>query len=93
MKRITAVEPRDGYHLWLRFEDGIEGELDLSHLAGEGVFRIWDDQQRFRQVRIGEFGELSWGEDVDLCPDAIYLRLTGRKAEEVLKIDGAAAHA
>ena len=84
MKSIAEVRPRDGYHLWIRFEDGVEGEVDLSHLAGQGVFSVWRDRQRFEDVRIGEFGELSWGGEVDLCPDSLYLRLTGRTAEEVL---------
>lgn len=28
-------------------------------------------------------GELVWGNDLDLCPDSLYLRLTGKKPEEV----------
>jgi hypothetical protein len=39
--RITHVEPRDPYRVWIRFEDGLEGEEDLSDLAGRGVFRSW----------------------------------------------------
>jgi hypothetical protein len=37
MKIIEAV-PRGNYKLFLRFEDGVVGELDLSALAGRGVF-------------------------------------------------------
>lgn len=39
--RPTAVEPRDGYRLWLCYSDGSAGEVDLSHLAGRGVFAAW----------------------------------------------------
>ena len=27
--------------IWIRYADGKEGEVDLSHLAGQGVFEIW----------------------------------------------------
>ena len=37
----------------------------------------------FAQVRIGSSGELAWGDKIDLCPDAMYLRETGKKPEEV----------
>jgi hypothetical protein len=93
MKRIAEVQPRDGYHLWIRFEDGVEGEVDLSHLAGQGVFSVWRDRRGFEDVRIGEFGEVSWGGDVDLCPDSLYLRLTGRTPGEVLLNHETAPHA
>lgn len=32
--KIVEAEPRDVYRLWIRFEDGVEGEMDLSDLAG-----------------------------------------------------------
>ena len=35
------------------------------------------------KVKIGETGELIWSEQVDLCPDALYLRLTGKKPEDI----------
>ena len=38
MLRPTAVEPRSGYRIWLRYSDGTAGEVDLSALAGQGVF-------------------------------------------------------
>ena len=93
MKKITAVEPRDGYRIWVQFDDGVDGELDLQHLAGSGVFKAWVDMTVFRQVRVGEFGELCWGENIDLCPDAIYMRITGLSADKVLGRAEASAHA
>jgi hypothetical protein len=34
-------------------------------------------------VRIAEGGAIAWGEQIDLCPDAMYLRLTGKEPEDV----------
>ncbi len=49
----------------------------------KGVFDLWRDPLVFEQVRIGSSGELAWGEKVDLCPDALYLKLTGKNPEDL----------
>jgi hypothetical protein len=72
-----------GYRLALVFEDGTEGVVDLAHLAGQGVFAAWKDRAVFEAVRTGAMGELVWGDSLDLCPDALYLRVTGKPVKEV----------
>ena len=94
MFKITQVKPLPRYRLWLKYEDDTEGVVDLSDLAGHGVFSIWNDYGVFQKVQIGSIGELQWGEDVDLCPDALYLRLTGKEPEDVFpQIRKALSHA
>ena len=83
MPRPIEARPRPGYRLWIRYDDGTEGEVDLSDLAGRGVFKAWNDPAFFETVRLGPQGEIVWGEDLDLCPDAIYMRLTGKTPEQV----------
>lgn len=82
MVRLIAVKPLPQYKLRLTYDDGVEGEVDLSHLVGRGVFVAWKDAHAFEQVRIGDSGELLWGNTLDLCPDALYLRLTGKSPEQ-----------
>jgi len=83
MVKITKVKVLEGYRLELTFDDGVCGIADLSELVGKGVFALWRDPLAFEQVRIGAFGELVWGDQVDLCPDSLYLRATGKSPEEV----------
>ena len=52
MIRPIAVETRGGYRIWLRYSDGVAGEIDLSHLTGRGVFAAWDDRRFFEAVRL-----------------------------------------
>lgn len=86
MHAITQVEVLDGYRVLVSFVDGASGVVDLSGLAGRGVFAPWKDYAEFRKVRIGEAGELVWPSGVDLCPDALYLKATGRKPEDVFPV-------
>ena len=81
MKRITSVSVTGQYQLRLVFDDGVEGDIDFTTQVGKGVFAAWRDEAVFRSVRVGAFGELSWGDEIDLCPDALYLEVTGQTPE------------
>ena len=73
MKRIVDVEARTGYRVWIRFADGIDGEIDLSDLVGSGVFNVWQDPSEFRKVVVDrETGTIAWPGGIDLCPDTLY---------------------
>lgn len=78
MNKIVEVEPRNDYHLWVRFEDGVEGQVDLSDLVGEGVFERWEDAAEFRKVFVDEVTDtVAWPGNIDLCPDSLYDDLIG----------------
>ena len=83
MKKAVEVKALSGYRIWLRYADGVEGEVDLSHLAGRGVFKAWTDRKVFEGVHVAASGAIAWDEELDLCPDALYLRMTGKAAEEL----------
>ena len=84
MFRPIEVEPRKGYRIWLRYTDGAAGEVDLSHLAGRGVFKAWNDRTYFETVHVTPDGGIAWGEEIELCPDAIYMQLTGKSVADVI---------
>lgn len=83
MVRPVEVRALPEYRLWLRYSDGAEGEVDLSSFAGKGVFKVWSDYEVFRGVYIGSHGEIIWSDEIDMCPDALYMRLTGKTPGEV----------
>ena len=83
MHKIARFEVLDSYRLDLVFDDGKRGVVDLSRLVGKGVFSIWADYGVFKGVRIGDCGELIWGDEVDLCPDSLYLEATHQEPEDI----------
>ena len=82
---LTPLEVKalPNYRLWLRYADGVTGEVDLSHLVGEGVFELWNHPGEFEKVHIGSLGSIAWTEDVEICSDALYMEITGKTPEEV----------
>ncbi|MFH1568667.1 MAG: DUF2442 domain-containing protein [Gemmatimonadota bacterium] len=83
MPRPSEVRALSRYRLWLRFDDGVEGEVDLSRFVGRGVFARWEDPEAFDAVHIGEDGQIAWDEVIEMCADALYLEITGKKPEEL----------
>ena len=81
--KITEAKPVDRFQVFLRFDDGVSGMVDLSDFAGRGVFVAWQQEGVFEQLSISTAGALQWPGDLDLCPDSLYLRLVGKSAAEV----------
>lgn len=79
LKDIVEARVREGYRLYLRFEDGKSGEVDLAEVIRfEGVFAPLTSHDHFAQVRINqELGTIEWPCGADLDPDVLYARITG----------------
>ena len=82
IKKLTEVRVLDNYRLWLRFDDGIEGEVDFSRKARTGVYAPWEDYDYFRRAQVGPSGELVWDDQVDFSPDSLWFQVTGRAPTE-----------
>jgi len=82
--RLTVAEPRPDYRLWVRFEDGVEGEADLSDVAGRGVFKRWTDRpDEFARVEIDPAtGASTWPGGLDVAPDRLYREVAGIQASK-----------
>jgi hypothetical protein len=81
--KAVEVKALDDLRVWVRFDDGTEGEVDFSHLSGRGVFEAWNSRAFFENAHVGPAGSIAWSDDVELCPDSVYLRLTGKRPEEL----------
>jgi len=76
--RIVDVKALPQYRLWVRFENGIEGEVDVSDLVGKGVFKVWEDTRVFEEVYVDdETCTVAWPGGLDLAPDALYRDIAG----------------
>ena len=93
MKKITAIKVLENYRVWLRFNDGVEGELDFSSKPRTGVFAFWNSYENFRKARIGDYSELLWNDQLDFCPDSLWLQVTGQKPEVLLNQNPQSVHA
>ena len=81
MRRIMVAWALPGYRLWVRFSDGVEGEISLADLVGKGVFASWNDPEEFAKVSIdSEAQTVTWPGGVELCPDSLYEDIVAQRA-------------
>ena len=81
--KLLEIKPLANYTLWLKYDDGTVGEVDLTEFTEKGVFKKIKDKTFFKQVYIDkETDAVAWNEDLDLCPDSLFLKLKGLTFEE-----------
>jgi hypothetical protein len=80
LKDIVEARPLDTYQAYLRFEDGVEGVVDLGRLIRfEGVFAALRDPAEFARMSVNaELGTICWPGGADLDPDVLYAAVTGQ---------------
>ncbi len=76
---VTSVRAVGGHRVWLRFDDGVEGELDLSSLLRfDGVFAPLRDPEFFARVRVDpEWGTIGWPGEIDLDSEMLHSLVRG----------------
>jgi len=70
---VKEVVPRDDYSLFVVFDNGENGILDMKPILDFGVFRRIKDYETFRRVRVS-FDTIEWDCGVDLDPEFIYAK-------------------
>lgn len=83
MVRPTEVEALDGFRLHLTYADGIDGIIDLSGDVGKGVFAPLANEAFFKTVHLGDFGQIAWSDEIEICSDAAYREIKSRRPAEV----------
>ncbi len=79
LQDIIEVQTQENYQLYLKFEDGKEGIIDLSQLIDfTGIFEPLKDLDYFKTVKLNpEWGTIYWENGADLDPDVLYSVITG----------------
>ncbi len=64
------------YVIWLRFNDGAEGMVDLKdELYGE-VFEPLKDIDRFKSFKVDpDLETIVWDNEADLAPEFLYVKM------------------
>ena len=80
LKDVVTVKPLAHHHLYLRFEDGVEGEVNIANLIKfTGVFALLENDEYFAQVYVNpDLGTVCWPNEADIDPDVLYSIVTGQ---------------
>lgn len=80
LQDIVEARATTDHRIFIRFEDGVEGEVDLADLVTfRGVFAPLRDPEEVRKVQVNaDLGTVCWPSGADLDPDVLYSKLTGQ---------------
>lgn len=77
---VVDVKPQPGYRLFVRFEDGLSGFVQLRQEDLTGALAPLSDPLFFEQVFVSD-GAVTWPGEIDLAPDAMYLEIARQSPE------------
>lgn len=75
--RVLDARYLDGYCVWLRFDDGLEGEVELSGVLRGPVFEPLKDPAYFANFTVD--WTLTWPNGADIAPESLYARVLKAK--------------
>lgn len=82
MVRVTDARYVRDYVIWVRFADGVEGEVDLrDELHGE-VFLPLRQKKLFRALSVNpDWHTVAWPNGADFAPEFLYDAVAGRRSD------------
>jgi hypothetical protein len=76
MNDVVEVRYIRNYIVWLRFQDGTCGEVDIAASFKGPVFEPLRNIDFFKQVRVDpEIGTIVWPNGADVAPETLYDRV------------------
>jgi hypothetical protein len=75
--RLSAMKYIAAYRLWLQFEDGSQGEIDLEQELWGEVFEPLRNLAYFKTVQLDkELNTIRWDNGADFAPEFLYQLIT-----------------
>lgn len=74
---VKEVVPSGDFTLFIVFDNGENGILDMKPILGFGVFQRIKDYETFKRVRVA-FDTIEWDCGVDLDPEFVYAKCKGQ---------------
>ena len=74
---VVEVIPQRDFRLFVRFRDGLAGDVELRPEELTGALAPLAAPEFFRQVFI-DCGAVAWPGEIDFAPDAMYAQVASR---------------
>jgi uncharacterized protein YkvS len=78
---VVRAELKDGYKVFMEFNDGVSGIIDFKEKLNNDhrqIVRDLLDMNKFKTVKV-DLDTLCWDNGVDFAPEYLYEKIKGEK--------------
>lgn len=77
MIEIVEAIHIEGYHIWLKFNNGVSGKVNLENDLWGSVFEPLKNLDEFKKFTVSkEFGTIVWENKADFAPEYLYEKIS-----------------
>jgi uncharacterized protein YkvS len=76
--KLKDAKPIAGYKIFVEFNDGINGIIDLTKWKNNPVFSNWNMEENFKNFKITSDKKIELDNNIDMDPDSFYLQLINK---------------
>lgn len=75
--KVREVKYIADYTISIKFDDGINGTIQLNDLVQKGIFKLLQDKSEFAKVYTNGYS-IAWSNELEIDAITIYAELTGK---------------
>jgi hypothetical protein len=91
LPKLREARYQGDYRVWVKFDDGVEGEVNLEAEIWGEIFQPLKEMARFAELVMDkELGTIVWPNGADFAPEFLYQRLCPNYALKPTPKSGAA---
>ena len=81
--KVQEVKYIADYIISIKFDDGVNGTIELNDLVQKGIFKVLQDKNQFAKVYTNGYS-IAWSNELEIDATTIYAELTGKHFGEIL---------
>jgi hypothetical protein len=81
--KVQEVKYIADYIISIKFDDGVNGTIELNDLVQKGIFKVLQDKNQFAKVFTNGYS-IAWSNELEIDATTIYSELTGKHFGEIL---------
>jgi len=81
--KVQEVKYISDYIISIKFDDGVNGTIELNDLVEKGIFKVLQDKNQFAKVYTNGYS-IAWSNELEIDATTIYAELTGKHFGEIL---------
>ena len=86
MLEVIEAKYLEGYSIWLKFSNGVSGEVNLENDLWGAVFEPLKDINKFKNFTLSkELGTIVWDNDADFAPEFLLDKIRQIDAARVME--------